>query len=168
MTHDERRVAAELSSRPSITSPADDLSVPPSEIATRPLPTPTEAVTEREAPKRTARVAREVVETLLLALVIFVGVRLVVLNFRVDGSSMVPNLHDREMLLINRNVYFHFDANELWNLLPGDDREGDNVVYPFHPLNAATSSSSTPGAPDDRQAVYQTGDRPPGRAGVVP
>lgn len=80
-----------------------------------------------------SRAVREVIETLLLAVVIFVGVRMVVLNFRVDGSSMAPNLHDQEMLLVNRNVYFHFDMNVLLNLLPGEDRDGENVVYPFHP-----------------------------------
>lgn len=82
---------------------------------------------------RGSRAIREIVETLLLALVIFVGVRLVVLNFRVDGSSMIPNLHDREMLLVNRNVYFHFDANRLRNLLPGEDRDEQDVTYLFHP-----------------------------------
>lgn len=76
---------------------------------------------------------REIVETLLLAFVIFVGVRLLVLNFRVDGSSMVPNLHNEEMLLVNRNVYFHFDLNRLINIVPGEDRDGKRVVYPFHP-----------------------------------
>ncbi len=80
-----------------------------------------------------ARAVREILETLLLAVVIFVGVRLVVLNFRVDGLSMYPNLEDREMLLVNRNVYFHFDVNDILNLLPGEDRDGERIVYPFHP-----------------------------------
>ncbi len=80
-----------------------------------------------------ARAFREILETLLLAVVIFVGVRLVVLNFRVDGLSMHPNLDDREMLLVNRNVYFHFDLNDLLNLLPGEDRDDERIVYPFHP-----------------------------------
>jgi signal peptidase I len=79
------------------------------------------------------RAVREVVETLLLAVVIFVAVRLIVLNFRVDGSSMAPNLQNQEMLLVNRNVYFHFDLNDIRNLLPGDDREGEDIVYLFHP-----------------------------------
>ncbi len=79
------------------------------------------------------RAIREIVETLLLAVVIFVGVRLVVLNFRVDGLSMYPNLDDREMLLVNRNVYFHFDLNDVLNLLPGEDRSAKRIVYPFHP-----------------------------------
>jgi signal peptidase I len=79
------------------------------------------------------RAVREIVETLLLAVVIFVAVRLVVLNFRVDGSSMSPNLLNEEMLLVNRNVYFHFDLNEVRNWLPGDDRDGEDIIYMFHP-----------------------------------
>src|SRR4051812_10992807 len=46
------------------------------------------------ASKTATRAVREIVETLLLALLIFVAVRAVVLNFRVDGNSMVPNLHN--------------------------------------------------------------------------
>src|SRR5215217_3554316 len=85
------------------------------------------------AAKSATRAVREIVETLLLALIIFVAVRALVLNFRVDGSSMVPNLHDQAMLLVNRNVYLHFDLNNWLNYLPGDDREGQHIVYPFHP-----------------------------------
>jgi signal peptidase I len=80
-----------------------------------------------------ARAVREIVETILLAVVIFVVVRLVVLNFKVDGTSMFPNLDDGEMLLVNRNVYFHFDSNALVEWIPGVDREGENIVYVFHP-----------------------------------
>lgn len=75
----------------------------------------------------------EVVETLILALLIFVAVRSVVLNFRVDGLSMEPTLDSGEMLLVNRPVYFHFDANELINWLPLVERDGEHIVYPFHP-----------------------------------
>ncbi|MEA2529856.1 MAG: signal peptidase [Thermomicrobiales bacterium] len=98
----------------------------PVDVAPNPAPKST-------AGKSAARAVREIVETLLLALVIFVAVRALVLNFRVDGNSMVPNLHDQEMLLVNRNVYFHFDLNQWLNYLPGEDREGERIVYPFHP-----------------------------------
>ncbi|MCO5176303.1 MAG: signal peptidase I [Thermomicrobiales bacterium] len=86
-------------------------------------------------PQRTQQrgVLWDVVETLILALVIFVAVRMVVLNFRVDGESMHPNLDDRQMLLVIRPVYWHFDLNAVLNVLPFIDREGENVVFPFHP-----------------------------------
>ena len=66
------------------------------------------------------RAVREVVETLLLAALIFFLVRLVVLNFRVDGESMLPNLDDGQMLLVNRNAYQFVDV-------------GGNRYYPFDP-----------------------------------
>lgn len=75
----------------------------------------------------------EITETLVLALLIFVAVRSFVLNFRVDGLSMEPSLDSGQMLLVNRQMYFNFDANDVLNILPFVDREGENVVYPLHP-----------------------------------
>jgi signal peptidase I len=106
-------------------------STPPSPDTATPVTAPTPAPTTKT--KQNASAIREIVETLLLAFLIFMAVRFVVLNFRVDGTSMVPNLHDREMLLVNRNVYFHFDMNALLDKLPGVERSGKNFVYPFHP-----------------------------------
>lgn len=75
----------------------------------------------------------EIVETLVLAVLIFVAVRSVVLNFRVDGLSMEPTLDSGEMLLVNRQVYFHFDLYSLVDWLPGVDHADQRIVYPFHP-----------------------------------
>ena len=72
------------------------------------------------AKSQAGRAVREVVETLLLAALIFFLVRLVVLNFRVDGESMLPNLDDGQMLLVNRNAYQYFDF-------------GGKRYYPFDP-----------------------------------
>jgi signal peptidase I len=101
-------------------TPADDVPLDDGPIASKPA-------------KSGGRAIREIVETLLLALVIFVGVRLIVLNFRVDGESMIPNLTDGEMLLVNRNVYFHFDMNGVLDALPFVERDSEDIVYPFHP-----------------------------------
>ncbi|MGH2560667.1 MAG: signal peptidase I, partial [Thermomicrobiales bacterium] len=76
--------------------------------------------------------AVETMKTALLAAVIFFGARAVVLPFEVEGSSMTPNLRDHERVLVNQTVYYHFDLNELLNLVPGIDREGEQVMYPFH------------------------------------
>src|SRR5262249_15061062 len=45
---------------------------------------------ERRQKQRSLRLVREIVETGILALVIFLGVRAVVQNFRVEGLSMDP------------------------------------------------------------------------------
>jgi signal peptidase I len=51
-------------------------------------------------------VVREIVETIALALVIFLLVRLVAQNFRIEGSSMEPNLHNGQFLIVNKAVYY--------------------------------------------------------------
>jgi signal peptidase I len=83
---------------------------------------PSEAIAPRapSSKSQAGRAVREIVETLLLAALIFFLVRLVVLNFRVDGESMLPNLDDGQMLLVNRNAYQYFDF-------------GGEHYYPFDP-----------------------------------
>lgn len=92
-------------------------------------PAPTAPVAGRQ---RVRRGIRELTETLLLALLIYVGVQALIPPYAVEGRSMDPTLQDGERLLVNRSVYAHFDANRLFNLLPGADREGSAVVYPFN------------------------------------
>ncbi len=51
---------------------------------------------------------RELVETLLLTLVIFLLIRFAMQNFRVEGFSMEPNFHDGQFLLVSKIEYmFH-------------------------------------------------------------
>lgn len=86
------------------------------------------------AHKRESRSALwELVETLLLALIIFVAVRSVVLNYRVDGSSMETSLQNGEMLIVNRREYFHIDLNKLIDWIPGVTTSGTREWYPFRP-----------------------------------
>src|SRR5687768_402248 len=81
---------------------------------------PLESSPASNSQSQTFRAVREIVETLLLAALIFFLVRLVVLNFRVDGQSMMPNLDNGQMLLVNRNAYQFVD----WQ---------GNTFYPFDP-----------------------------------
>ncbi len=62
---------------------------------------------------------REIVETAIMAILIFVLVRSLVLNFRVDGSSMLPTLHNEEMILVNRNAYRSLDLGDFVDWIPG-------------------------------------------------
>lgn len=63
---------------------------------------------------------RDILETALLTLVIFLSVRLGVQNFRVEGFSMEPTLHTNQYLLVNKVSY-----------MVGEPKRGDIVVLRF-------------------------------------
>ena len=63
---------------------------------------------------------REIAETVILTLVIFLLIRTVVQNFRVEGMSMEPNFHDGQFLLINKLAY-----------KLGDLERGDVIVFRY-------------------------------------
>ncbi len=71
--------------------------------------------------------AREVVETLLLAILIFLAVRASMQNFRVEGASMEPSLDNGEYLIVNRLAYAEFDLS-FFDWVPWFD-SGDNPVH---------------------------------------
>jgi signal peptidase I len=50
-------------------------------------------------------VIRELFETVILALLIFLGFHLSIGNYRVEGSSMVPSLDEGEYVIVNKLVY---------------------------------------------------------------
>ena len=59
-----------------------------------------------EPPKtRSSRLVWDVIETLLLALVLFLGINLITARIRVGGPSMQPTLYDGEYVLVNRLAY---------------------------------------------------------------
>ena len=75
----------------------------------------------------------DLAETLLLALILFIAIRGVVLNYRVDGSSMEPTLHNGEMLIVNRRAYMHIRLAPLIGWIPGVEVDKDAIWYPFGP-----------------------------------
>ncbi|HWQ15705.1 MAG TPA: signal peptidase I [Roseiflexaceae bacterium] len=76
-------------------------------------------------------VARELLETAIFILLVFLIVRGVVQNFKIEGQSMEPNLHSGQYILVNKIVYFHFDLNAPLRLLPGNADLPPRMVYPF-------------------------------------
>lgn len=47
----------------------------------------------------------DIVETVVLAVVLFLGINAISARVRVDGSSMIPTLHNGEFVLVNRLAY---------------------------------------------------------------
>jgi signal peptidase I len=83
--------------------------------------------------RRAKSVYREVIETILLTVVIFLAVRGVVQNFKVEGYSMEPSLHSGQYLLVNKAVYFRYDPKSLQNLFSSETDSNRTSVYLFHP-----------------------------------
>lgn len=75
----------------------------------------------------------ETLEVIALALIMFMGVRLVAHNYIVDGASMVPTFQSSELVIVNRLAYREIDLS--W--LPGgstfrpfgEPSPGDVVVF---------------------------------------
>jgi signal peptidase I len=75
-----------------------------------------------EAPRENwlALIARETLETVVLAVVIFLLIRVAVQNYRIEGSSMEPNFHNGEYLLVNKLAY-----------RLGEYQRGDVIVFKY-------------------------------------
>jgi signal peptidase I len=54
------------------------------------------------------RLVREIIETVVLTVLMFLIIRLAVQNFNIDGMSMEPRLHNQELILVDKWTYtFH-------------------------------------------------------------
>src|SRR3989304_1470256 len=74
---------------------------------------------------------KEILETILLTLLIFLAVRMIVQNFRVEGSSMEPSLHSGQYLLVNKAVYFNVETDEINRLVPFLKLTGGEAIFPL-------------------------------------
>lgn len=81
-------------------------------------------VTEGKSTLRSA--GRELLETVLLTVIVFLLIRSVVRNYKVDGFSMEPTLANGQYLLVNKAVYWF-----------GHPQEGDIIILRF-PLDPKT------------------------------
>jgi signal peptidase I len=75
---------------------------------------------------------RETVETLLMALLVFLAVRASFQNYRVHGHSMDPTLADGELMLVNRLEYAEINLEKLSQFLPFIDPGNDPRRDVFH------------------------------------
>lgn len=108
-------------SKPPVPGPG----VPPAELAdTYPdggeVPGPDSTPGTPQTAQSWKPVVRELVETIVLTLIIFLVIRVFVQNFRVDGMSMEPNFHDGQFLLISKMAY-----------RVGEPQRGDVIVFRY-------------------------------------
>lgn len=124
-------------------NPAQTVPAPPvrpaeaaadSEAIPAAVATPAENEAEEEEVKPTKHRKsfwREVLETIILTVLIFFLVKSLIQNFRIQGTSMEPNFHTGQFILVNKVAYFHVDTNALLRIIPGVKAEGTNNVWLF-------------------------------------
>jgi signal peptidase I len=110
-----------------------------SDFVTPPEPMPEPAPPTETDSTSVMGVLGEFAQTILLAILIFLLIRNVIQNFRIDGISMEPNLHDGQFLIINRFAYcpgVHLDVGPLnlhWDKTwcVRQPRRGDIIVFHY-------------------------------------
>jgi signal peptidase I len=118
----------------------------------------------RAASTRAARVGFEIAQAVVASAALILGIRAVVLNFRVEGVSMQPTFASGEVLLVNRAAYFHVDWAPLTNLLPlqhqgtisylfGGPHRGDVVVFHAPPQPGTDYIKRIIGLPGDTVSI---------------
>jgi signal peptidase I len=75
---------------------------------------------QSDKPSSFYRFLIDVLETLVLSVLLFLGINAISARIRVDGSSMEPSLHSGEFVIVNRLAY-----------KLGEPEYGDVVVFHF-------------------------------------
>ena len=94
---------------------------------------PAEAVPprRRSALHFVGRGVRELAETVILALLIFLLVRAVVQNFQVEGKSMEPTFENGWYLLVNKALYWEINLKTVHKFIPFVHPGADPTRYIF-------------------------------------
>ncbi|HEY1354106.1 MAG TPA: signal peptidase I [Ktedonobacteraceae bacterium] len=91
------------------------------------------------------RLVREIVETIVLTLLMFLIIRFAIQNFNVDGTSMEPNLHNGELILVDK-----------WTYLFRPPARGDVIVFVAPPHPSMDYVKRVIGVPGDIITVRDT------------
>lgn len=91
------------------------------------------------------RLVREVIETIVLTVLMFLIIRFAVQNFNIDGTSMEPNLHNRELILVDK-----------WTYLFHPPERGDVIVFQAPPDPTQDYIKRVIGLPGDVITIQNT------------
>jgi signal peptidase I len=68
-----------------------------------------ETISETDTPKGKrsgcVRIVLDILETLIISAVLFLGINAISARIRVDGHSMEPSLHSGEFVIVNKLAY---------------------------------------------------------------
>lgn len=85
--------------------------------------------TPTKAASRTRTFVREVIETLLLAALMYMGIQTAFFGYHIDGICMEPNFYDTERVLVNKIAYVTVDTSPIRQWLPFAP-----TIGPFYPF----------------------------------
>ena len=91
------------------------------------------------------RLVREVIETIVLTVLMFLIIRFAVQNFNIDGMSMEPNLHNKELILVDK-----------WTYLFHPPERGDVIVFQAPPDHTQDYIKRVIGLPGDVITIQNT------------
>src|SRR5258708_30826540 len=88
------------------------------------------------------RLLREITETAVLTLLMFLVIRFAIQNFNIDGTSMEPGLHNAELVLVDK-----------WTYLFHPPTRGDIIVFAAPPEPSQDYVKRVIGLPGDTITV---------------
>ncbi len=91
------------------------------------------------------RLVREVIETIVLTVLMFLVIRFAVQNFNIEGTSMEPSLHDQELILVDK-----------WTYLFRPPARGDVIVFVAPPQPTQDYIKRVIGLPGDTIIITNT------------
>lgn len=91
------------------------------------------------------RLVREIIETLVLTVLMFLIIRLAVQNFNIDGMSMEPSLHNQELVIIDK-----------WAYMFSPPARGDVIVFVAPPEPNEDFIKRVIGLPGDIITIHNT------------
>lgn len=91
------------------------------------------------------RLVREVIETIVLTVLMFLIIRFAVQNFNIEGTSMEPSLHNQELILVDK-----------WTYLFRPPARGDVIVFVAPPQPSQDYIKRVIGLPGDTITIQDT------------
>jgi signal peptidase I len=91
------------------------------------------------------RLVREVIETIVLTVLMFLVIRFAVQNFNIEGTSMEPSLHNQELILVDK-----------WTYLFRPPARGDVIVFIAPPTPSQDYIKRIIAVPGDTITVQNT------------
>lgn len=104
------------------------------------------AYEDEQGEQRGVRLLREILEVAVITLLLFVVVRAVVQNYRVEGPSMMPTLQNHQYILVDKLTYFF-----------GSPHRGDVIVFEYPKDTSEDFVKRIVGVPGDTVQVAANG-----------